>query len=457
MYTNEAWLQTLPAFVRTWQGPVSLIFETTHSRLDSAARSALLASIAKLRDEDRLIKEFVDVHIVGAPQTLSERSLAKTRERMIKNPTARNYQLNLARFFAQTDIVFLVGDARITPSGGLRSKLTTPSAREVLLERGDAIVVPTFGFIRDPTGQPNQLPDFAQLRAQLGIGSEGETVVDDFSGVTSDDFDPLASEYIHTLFETLPLAPEDWPTRKQSLVQLVNTRVPSVASPTTARLALFDKRWDLNHGPSNWYLWRKSSTDPRLQEKPSSGGGLGLGIDGGVGGGREPYRVVDYDLHYSPLVAVSKKGQPWCTERFDDLHAACTYQMYLSGAEMWVLPDEWAYTLEVVERKPEGEKEDPAEKLKVRFLPHRRYHLPSLTPLAPDADLYLIAPVRQVPPGGLHALRPRVPLGRHVGLGQGPAPAQDLRKGESRLDLCTESMLTFCPSQTLGTWGMGSG
>ncbi|BGP25913.1 glycosyltransferase family 49 protein [Rhodotorula toruloides] len=364
MYTNAAWLQTLPAFVRAWQGPVSLVFEATHSRLDSDARSRLLAVIAKLRDEDPLTKDLVDFHIVGAPLTLSERSLAKTRERMIKNPTARNYQLNLARFFAQTDTVFLVGDARVTPSGGLRDKLTMPRAREILLERGDAIVVPTFGFIRDPTGQPNQLPDFAQLRAQLGIGSEGEAALDDFSGVTADELDPLANEHIHTLFETLPLAPEEWPTRKQSLVQLVNTRVPSVASPTTARLALFDKRWDLNHGPSNWYLWRKSPTDPRLQEKPSSGGGLGLGIDGSVGGGREPYRVVDYDLHYSPLVAISKKGQPWCTERFDDLRAACTYQMYLSGAEMWVLPDEWAYTVEVVERKPEGEKEDPAEKLK---------------------------------------------------------------------------------------------
>ncbi|GAA5941155.1 hypothetical protein JCM10213_001733 [Rhodosporidiobolus nylandii] len=367
LYTNEAWLDMLPSFVRTWRGPVSLIFEATHSRLDETARQALLARIATLRDADPLVKQFVDVHLVGAPTSLSARTLAKTRERMIKTPVALNYQLNLARFFAQTDVVFLVGDARVTPSGGLRRKLTSQGVRNLVLERGDALVVPTFGFIRDPTGEPTTLASLPDLRAKLGIspasGDEGEQL-DPFAGVGADEFAPLAAEHLHTLMESLPLAPEDWPTRKQTLVGLVNTRVPSVESPTTAQLALHDRRWDLNHGPSNWYLWRKSSTDPRLLESPSSGGGLGLGLDGAVGGGKEVYRVVDYDLHYAPLVVVSKAGQPWCTERFDEVRAACVYQMYLSGAEMWVVPDEWAYTLEVLEKKPDGVKEDPAEKLK---------------------------------------------------------------------------------------------
>ncbi|GAA6003768.1 hypothetical protein JCM10207_003589 [Rhodosporidiobolus poonsookiae] len=366
LYSNEAWLDVLPSFVRAWHGPVSLVFEAPHSRHDQGARSALLARISALRESDQLIKRFVDFHLVGAPSKLSERALNKTRERMIKNPVALNYQLNLARFFSQSDMVFLVGDARITPSNGLRRKLTTESTRNLLLERGDALVVPTFGFIRDPTGQPTTLGSIPGLRQKLGLVPE-ETApepTDDFNGVGADEFAPLAAEHVHTLFETLPLQQADWPARKQNLVSLVNTRVPSVDSPTTAQLALFDKRWDLNHGPSNWYLWRKSSADPRLQEQPSSGGGLGLGLDGAVGGGREVYRVVDYDLHYAPLVVVSKKGQPWCTERFDDVRAACVYQMYLSGAEMWVVPDEWAYTLEVLEKKPEGVKEDPAEKLK---------------------------------------------------------------------------------------------
>lgn len=369
----------LPSFVHTWRGPVSLVFEATHSRLDETSRAALLSRVASLRDSDPLIKQFVDVHVVGAPPSLSERTLNKIRERMIKAPVALNYQLNLARFFAQTDVVFLVGDARITPSGGLRRKLAGPSIRELVLERGDAIVVPTFGFIRDPTGEPTTLASLPDLRAELGFTSSdivddeaeltaGSVVADPFAGVGADEFAPLAAEHLHTLVESLPLAQGDWPTRKQQLVSFVNTRVPSIESPTTARLALFDRRWDLNHGPSNWYLWRKSATDPRLMEKPTSGGGLSLGLDGAVGGGKEVYRVVDYDLHYSPLVVVSKKGQPWCTERFDDVRAACVYQMYLAGAEMWVVPDEWAYTLEVLEKKAEGVKEDPAEKLKVRSL-----------------------------------------------------------------------------------------
>ncbi|BGP41530.1 hypothetical protein JCM10450v2_005579 [Rhodotorula kratochvilovae] len=363
MYTNEAWLQTLPSFVRTWRGPVSLVFETTHSRLDTASRAALLSAIAALRDADPLVKQFIDFHLVGAPTTMSDRTLAKTRERMIHKPLARNYQLNLARFFAPTDVVFLIGDARVTPSGGLRRRLTDAKLRKLVLEKGDALVIPTFGFVRDPTGGASPISSTAELRAELGI-TDGTAAADAFAGVSAEEFEPLAAEHVHQLLETLPLAPEEWPTRKQQLVQLVNTRVPSPESPTTAQLALFDRRWDANHGPSNWYLWRKSAADARLSEPPASGGGAGIGPDGSVGGGKELYRVVDYDLHYAPLVVASKKGQPWCTERFDDVRASCVYQMYLSGAEMWVVPDEWAYTLEVLEKRPEGEKEDPADKLK---------------------------------------------------------------------------------------------
>ncbi|GAA6061141.1 hypothetical protein JCM10212_001741 [Sporobolomyces blumeae] len=374
LYSNPAWLSALPSFLRSWRGPVSLIFETTHSRLDTSARSALLADIQALRDSDTLVKTFVDFHLVGAPSSMSERTLNKTRERMIKNPSAQNYQLNLARFFARTDVVFLAGDARLVPSGGLRRRLTSPGIRQLVLDKGDAVVVPSFGFVRDPTADPlsNPVPSLANLRTRLALGANSEVEVgeatagpaDAFAGIGSDEFEPLAAGYVRALYETLPLQPDEWPSRKQQLVQLVNTRVPSPETPTTALLALLDKRWDINHGPTNWYLWRKSSADPRLREKPSAGGGLGLGVDGTIGGGKDVYRVVDYDLHYSPYVVTSRKGQPWCTERFDDVRAACVYQMYLTGAEMWVLPDEWVYTLEPLEKRPESDKEDPADKLR---------------------------------------------------------------------------------------------
>lgn len=362
LYSNDAWLETLPSFVKAWRGPVSLVYETVHSRHDTERRTALLDAISAVRDAHPLVKQFVDFHVLGAPQTMSERSLAKARERMIRQPLARNFHINLARFFAQTDIVLVAGDARITPSGGLRRRLTEPTARSILLERGDALVVPTFGFIRDSLGQPSQIATTGQLREQLGLdGSE-----DAYAGVSGEEFEALAAQHIRELYESLPISPEDWPSRKQALVQLVNTRSPTTSVSTTAQLALFDRRWEPNRGPSNWYLWRKSSADPHLQDDPAAGGGLGIGLDGNVGGGHEPYRVVDYDLHYAPLVATSRKGHPWCTERFDDLRAACTYQMYLAGAEMYVLPDDWAYTLEVLEKPPAGYREDPAEKLKVR-------------------------------------------------------------------------------------------
>lgn len=364
LYSNEAWLSTLPAFANAWRGPISLVFETSHSRT-SPLRAALLHEIAALRASDAVVREYVDFHLVGAPTSLSERSLNKTRERLIFRPVAHNYHVNLARFFAPTDTVFLVGDARVTPSAGLRTRLGSAAVRDLILERGDAVVVPTFGFVRDRSGDSalSQLPTIHDLRAELGLPLGGA-----WDGVGPDEFDALARHHVRALIKSLPLERNAWPTKKAALVSFVSTRVGTADAPSSAVLALLDKGWDLNHGPTNWYLWRKSTTDPRLLEPPELGGGVGLGIEGGVGGGRDVFRVTDYDLHYAPNVVVSRKGQPWCTERFETMHAACVYQMYLAGAEMWVLPDEWTFTVEGTEKVAEPAREDPAQKLKVRFL-----------------------------------------------------------------------------------------
>lgn len=370
-YSNEAWLSTIPSFVHAWGGPVSLVFEAAHARA-SPLREGLLAAISDLRDSDPLVAKLVDFHLVGAPPSLSERSLNKTRERLVLHPIAHNFHTNLARFFASTDVVFMAGDARVTPSAGLRTRLTSDSVRTLVLEHGDAIVVPTFGFVRDVNGEsdPPKVPSLAVLRDQLRLAPSGA-----WDGVGEDEFAALAAQNAFVLTETLPIARSEWPTKKANLVGLVNTRVGTADTPTSAQLALYDRGWDLNHGPTNWYLWRKSGTDPRLLEPPDMGGGVGLGLNGGVGGGREVFRVTDYDLHYSPYVVVSRKGQPWCTERFEHMQAACVYQMYLSGAEMWVLPDEWAFTLEGTEKPAESVKEDPAQKLKVSSFPRPSFGL----------------------------------------------------------------------------------
>ncbi|KAM0746859.1 hypothetical protein T439DRAFT_329545 [Meredithblackwellia eburnea MCA 4105] len=361
LYSNEAWIATLPAFVRAWRGPISLVFEAAHSR-NSPHRADLITALADLRATDPLIRENVDFHLVGTPASASTRTLNKTRERFISHPIAQNFHVNLARFFAGTDTIFVVGDARVVPSQGLHDRLVDKGIQDLVLSRGDAVVVPTFGFVRDPTGEAPtsaKVPSIHDLRETMGLPASGP-----WDGVGEDEFPSLAKQNVESVLSTLPLAQSDWPTKKSQLVSLVSTRVGTADAPTSARLALFDRGWDLNHGPTNWYLWRKASTDPRLLEAPEMGGGVGLGIGGAVGGGRDVFRVTDYDLHYSPHVVMSRKGQPWCTERFEHMHAACVYQMYLSGAEMWVLPDEWLFTLEGTEKPADGPKEDPAQKLK---------------------------------------------------------------------------------------------
>ena len=276
-----------------------------------------------------------------------------------------NFHQNLARFFAPTDIVWMVNDARVVPSKGLRERLRRSDVLDLVLERGDAIVVPTFGFVRDPTGAAGlAIPSLDSSRHSLGLSStEGAS-----DGVAQNEFDELANYDLRAHYETLPLSPPHWPTKKSALVSLVSTRPGSIESPSPATLALFDESWDLNRGPTNWYLWRKAASDPRLGELPDAGGGLGLGVDGSIGGGKDVYRVAEYDLHYAPNVVMSQKGQPWCTERFEHLQSACVYQVYLSGAELWVLPDEWAFTLQEVEEGDGRVERNPAGKLKVHCI-----------------------------------------------------------------------------------------
>lgn len=380
IYTNNAWVSQLPEFVKRWNGPVSLVYETMHSRT-SPHRETLLSNIARLRSSEPLVRQLVDFHIVS---TLPASRLAsnRTRERLITRPVATNFQLNLARFFSRTDMVWLVGDARVLPNSDLRKKLNTETTKNLVLKDGDAIVVPTFGFLRST---PEAIPDFSDPSVDtLATGSSDMPTLDEIrsglslptdgrgrgAGVSSKEFTRLASEYVSWHKKSLPVSMDWWPTRKSALMDLASSDLSSVTIPGSSKpiqtpvVALHDLSWDVNRGPTNFPLWRKMNGDPRLQEESETGGGLGLGLKGAVGGGNQLYRVTDYDLHYAPNVVVSKQGQPWCTERFDNNKAACVYQMYLAGSELWVLPDEWAYTLEIME-KPRDSEVDEAQKLKV--------------------------------------------------------------------------------------------
>ncbi|CAG8675387.1 7547_t:CDS:2, partial [Cetraspora pellucida] len=97
----------------------------------------------------------------------------------------------------------------------------------------------------------------------------------------------------------------EFPQEKRDVKRLVRSRL----------LGLKDKGWELNNGPTCLSKWMNND---------------------------ELYKVEDYDLHYIPNFVIRKSGKiPWCTERFENNKAACLFQIYLSGSELWVAPEDF--------------------------------------------------------------------------------------------------------------------
>lgn len=331
MYTNQAWLDFLPHALTQWSGPVSLVVETLHPR-ESHDYLVLLDKIKQLREDVDVLKRTADIHIVT--------SVSPNMTHLLTEPVASNAHINLARFFARTDAVVLLPDARLIPSFGLHKRLVSEPLAS-LLDAGDAVIIPTFAPLR---GQQAMLPTPPKLSTnqELGLVSAEE------------DAQAFVQEHLDTLHTPL----SDWPARKAALVTM-STPTADNAAPG---FGLFDRSWDLNLGPTNFALWSLAPFDPQLELL-----GAGLASDGGVGGGHTPYVLQNtYDLHYAPLIAMKRDGHPWCNERFDRNAAACGYATWLTGAKFWIVPDEWVYTLEAVER-PKEELSD-AEQLRVRSL-----------------------------------------------------------------------------------------
>lgn len=345
-YTNDAWLQLLPEFASRWSGPISLVVETLSSR-DTPEREKLMKRIKGLRDSHGTLKVSTDIHIIT--------STTPNMTQLLTQPVAANAHSNLARFFSRTDSVLNLPDARLLPSVGLRRRLMSDSVT-ALLAAGDALVVPTFAPLRIVDGK-GKLPSAPTLTPEQERGEvSAQSQVDDY-----------VQQYLDTL--QLPLA--DWPTRKAPLVGMSSSKPPESVmggrpSPAGPLFGMFDRTWELNKGPSNFGLWRRTALDPQLEVA-----GAGLGVDGGVGGGHSVYRIDNYELHYSPLLAHSREGHPWCNERFERNQAACGYAAWLTGAEFWMLPDEWVYTLEAIETPPRDL--TPAEQLRVRFFGFERF------------------------------------------------------------------------------------
>ncbi|KAL1915683.1 uncharacterized protein VTP21DRAFT_6442 [Calcarisporiella thermophila] len=79
-------------------------------------------------------------------------------------------------------------------------------------------------------------------------------------------------------------------------------------------LTLFDRSWEAGTGPTGYNTWRNEN---------------------------QLYKVDDFELHYEPSVIMSKSQLPWCPEKFKDNRASCLYGAYLSGAEFYVMPEDF--------------------------------------------------------------------------------------------------------------------
>ncbi|KAJ8657548.1 hypothetical protein O0I10_006850 [Lichtheimia ornata] len=104
---------------------------------------------------------------------------------------------------------------------------------------------------------------------------------------------------------------EDWhqfPTTKKELI----------SSKHDDKIDMFHRTWTRGHGSTNYSHWYDAT---------------------------QPYKVTDYNYSYEPYVIVRKhKETPWCPERFVGYganKAACLYEIYLSGIEYWVLPQDF--------------------------------------------------------------------------------------------------------------------
>ncbi|KAG0245141.1 hypothetical protein BGX31_007852 [Mortierella sp. GBA43] len=62
-----------------------------------------------------------------------------------------------------------------------------------------------------------------------------------------------------------------------------------------------------------------------------------------------PNAIQNYDPYFAPSVIIRRDKMLWCPERFGNNQAACLFELYLSGADFWVLPKD--FTINGGERK----------------------------------------------------------------------------------------------------------
>ncbi|KAG2178767.1 hypothetical protein INT43_001613 [Umbelopsis isabellina] len=102
----------------------------------------------------------------------------------------------------------------------------------------------------------------------------------------------------------------DWktfPTDKKQLMDLVRAE----------KIDMFHRSWQRGHGSTDYNKWYESDGE---------------------------YVVTEYNYSYEPYIIYKKEGSPWCDERFIGYganKAACLYEIYLSGIDYWILPNDF--------------------------------------------------------------------------------------------------------------------
>jgi glycosyltransferase-like protein LARGE len=83
------------------------------------------------------------------------------------------------------------------------------------------------------------------------------------------------------------------------------------------KLDMFHRSWEKGHSATNYIKWYTAD---------------------------QAYQVTDYNFSYEPYVIFKRDSSPWCDERFIGYganKAACLYEIYISGIDYYILPNDF--------------------------------------------------------------------------------------------------------------------
>lgn len=333
LFYSEAWLDQALDFAGRWNGPMSIVVEVIASSSNWQDAADVYDRIASLRSKSHRLLHLADFHVVFRRTTTSA-SLRRALHRALAVPQATNLQLNLARFFALTDLVWLCGDPHILPSFDMHESLqVNEQLRELTMEYGDAVIIPIFGQMH--RGSRLAMPNLEEVFGQIAIN--GSLTIDS-RGI----FAKVAQKYILQYYSAMPMTQAAWPVSKVGLLPLIRS-LDNAMTTVSQPVFHLSPNYEANNDLSLLNSWLFARGAPEEGLKP----------------------FTNYFADFSPSLVIGKDRQPWCRERLEHNRAACVHQMYLSGARFWLLSDGWAYTTEDLDSSAKAEPPGENERLLV--------------------------------------------------------------------------------------------